>query len=96
MINARIAHVTVKVRITSFKADRIFARPAAGLRIVPALEVVLQARAIIGRPAGEAEEAIDGGVRLRRQIAKGVVNTMVDDAGRTGLRVVGGQVADRT
>ena len=45
--------------------------------------------------ARKAEEAIDGGVGLRREIAEGVVDAVIGNGRYVGLGIVDGQIAHR-
>jgi hypothetical protein len=78
----------------SSKTFRVFADPVAGFGIEPAVEVVLEAGGFVEEAAGEAEEAIDGGIGLLGEFAEGIVAAMVGNRGDVGCRIVRREVAD--
>ena len=62
--SGRIAGVAGQIRVAGNQADRVFADPAAGRGIVPAVVVVREARLGVQRPARVAEEVLCRRVRL--------------------------------
>jgi len=53
-----VADVAVEVEVPSLKSDRVLAQPPSDGRVVPAVEVVLEARVAVERPGGEEEQRI--------------------------------------
>ena len=73
-----IMRAPIEVDVICIIPDRVLAQPAADTRVVPAVEVVLEARVAVERPGGEEKQRIHRRVALRRHVAEGVIDQVVD------------------
>jgi hypothetical protein len=72
-IRRTIPHVPPCIGIPSSEPDRIFADELTDCRIVVPGPVVVEVGFVVGIPAGEAEEVVDGGVGFTSDLAECVV-----------------------
>ena len=56
-----IPHIPIQIRIPRRESNRILAEPAAHARVIPPVQIILQAGGRVEHPAGEAEDVLRHG-----------------------------------
>ena len=82
-----VSAVAVDIRISSNHPSRVLAHPGAGRRVVNPVESDHIARRRVGRQSREPKQKIHRRICLALQVPEGIVNAVVYDARRAGLRV---------
>ena len=89
-----VAYIAIKILIACCEAEGVFGEPAAGGRVVPAVEVPLQAGVAVKRATGEGEEEVNSGRRVVAHHARADYQPLhlkagyAEDLARSSLRKV--------